>query len=371
MALILPEDINREATPICAHFNECGGCSLQDVDYNLQLKVKADVVSEMLGRPVEIVPSPNPYGYRHRMDYVVSLDKLGLRKRSDGKTAVDLTECHLVQSRVSDVLQLAREWIRELEVPGYDLVRNRGDLRYLTFRHAFSSDQLMITAVTSDVESVVEPLLEKLQTVAESVVWSIQPRIGDTSVGEIHKILGQESILQSIRGKEFEISPNAFFQNNLLLLDRMFDHIAQLVHGYTLDLFCGIGAIGISTIDNIDRLVGVEIFDENIRLAKLNAARNGVEAEFINDNANHFLAFYEGDTPDVVVIDPPRSGLAPKLVRKLLRLAPQRIVYVSCNPRSFMDDLIALEGYELTEAVAYDMFPQTPHVEMITCLEKC
>ena len=369
MALQLPDTLPRTADPQCAYFGECGGCALQDVPYEEQLAAKAAEVSRLVGRQVDIVPSPDPYSYRHRMDYVLAFGKVGLRKRGDGKSVVDLKECHLVQPRVANIMAQVGGWIEQMGLQTYNLVTKRGDLRYLTFRHAFSSDQLMAIVVTASEASGVEPLLQKLAKTCESVVWSIQPRTGDTSVGIVHRIIGVETITQHIRGREFQISPNAFFQNNLLLVDAMFDRIAQYVSGFTLDLFCGLGAIGISVADRVDRLMGVEIFDENIRLAKINAERNGVEAEFVHDNANHFLAFYEGPVPDTVVIDPPRSGLSPKLCRKLVRLGAKRIVYVSCNPATFADDLAALEGYTLVDSLAFDMFPQTPHVEMVSLLE--
>ncbi|MFH0881859.1 MAG: 23S rRNA (uracil(1939)-C(5))-methyltransferase RlmD [bacterium] len=370
MVLHLPDTLSRTVTPRCVHFGECGGCTLQDVPYEDQLAAKAAEVGRLIGRTIEIVPSPDPYAYRHRMDYIIAFGKVGLRKRGDGRSVVDLKECHLVQPRVARVMNAVRKWIEELGIDTYDLVTKRGDLRYLTFRHAFSTDQLMAIVVTASEESGVEPLLDRLAAECESVVWSIQPRVGDTSVGVIHGIIGTETILQHIRGREFLISPNAFFQNNLLLVDTMFDCVAEHVRGFTLDLFCGLGAIGISVADRAERLMGVEVFEENIRLARINAEWNGVVAEFVHDNANHFLAFYDGPVPDTVVIDPPRSGLTPKLIRKLVRLGAERIVYVSCNPSSFADDLAALDGYELAEAVAYDMFPQTPHVEMVTLLEK-
>jgi 23S rRNA (uracil-5-)-methyltransferase RumA len=370
MALTLPEELPRTASPRCSHFGECGGCALQDVPYEEQVKAKETALRELLGRDIEVVPAPDSYGYRHRMDYIVAFGKVGLRKKGDGKTVIDLDECPIAPERVGNVMVQAKAWIDELDVRGYNIVTNRGDLRYLTFRHAYGTDQLMVIAVTASEESSVEPLLEKLQAVADSVVWSIQPRTGDTSVGEVHRIYGRETIEASIRGRVFEISPNAFFQNNLMLVDALFEKVAEHVRGFTLDLFCGMGAIGLSVSDKIDKLVGVEVFEENIRLAKRAAERNGIEAEFIHDNANHFLAFYEGEVPDAVVIDPPRSGLAPKLIRKLNRLGARRIVYVSCNPKTFKMDLEQFEGYEWVDALGYDMFPQTPHVEMVNLLER-
>ncbi|MCB2212195.1 23S rRNA (uracil(1939)-C(5))-methyltransferase RlmD [bacterium] len=372
MALTIPDELlPRTADPRCAHFGECGGCSFQDVPYDAQLAAKRSVIEEHLGRTVEIVPSPNPWGYRHRMDYVTAFGKIGLRKRGDGKQVIDLNECHIVPQRVSDLLPDLHTWLDELGIRGWNLVTKRGDLRYITFRHAFSSDQLMVILVTFRRDSSVQPVAERLAEHVESVVWSVQERVGDDSHGEVQKVWGRETLDQSIGDFTFEISPGCFFQNNLLLVDRMYQRAASYVNGYTFDLFCGTGTIGIYASRQADKVLGVEVVPENIELAKRNLERNAVDnVEYVLDNANHFLAHYDGSTPDTVILDPPRSGLAPKLIRKLNRLGAKRIVYVSCNPKTFTADLEQFEGYELMEAEAYDMFPQTPHAELVTLLER-
>jgi len=321
------------------------------------------------------------------MDYVCAFGKIGLRKRGDGKSVVDLNECHIVPERVNALLPTMHKWLDELNIRGWNLVTRKGDLRYITFRHAFSSDQLMVILVTFNKETAIQPFAERLAEHCESVVWSVQDRIGDDSHGEVQQIWGRETLDQSIGEYQFEISPGCFFQNNLLLVDKMYQRAASYVSGYTFDLFCGTGTIGIYASKQADRVLGVEVMPDNIELAQRNIERNfGTVAtddargaknataapniEFILDNANHFLAHYEGDSPDTVIIDPPRSGLAPKLIRKLNRLGAQRIVYVSCNPKTFVADLEQFEGYTLTFAEAYDMFPQTPHVELVTMLER-
>jgi tRNA (uracil-5-)-methyltransferase len=372
MALTIPDELlPRTATARCAHFGECGGCSFQDVPYEAQLAAKRSVIEGYLDRSVEIVPSPDPYSYRHRMDYVTAFGKIGLRKRGDGKSVVNLNECHIVPERANKLLPIMHEWLDELNIRGWDLVTKKGDLRYIIFRHAFSSNQLMAILVTFSKETEIMPFAERLQEHVDSVVWSVQDRVGDDSHGEVQQIWGRNVLDQSIGEFQFEISPGCFFQNNLLLVDKMYQRAASYVCGYTFDLFCGTGTIGIYASRQADKVLGVEIMDANIELAHRNIERNNVtNTEFILDNANHFLAHYEGETPDTVIIDPPRSGLAPKLIRKLNRLGAQRIVYVSCNPKTFVTDLKQFEGYELKEAEAFDMFPQTPHVEMVTMLEK-
>ncbi|MBD3165874.1 23S rRNA (uracil(1939)-C(5))-methyltransferase RlmD [bacterium] len=344
---------------------------MQDVPYTKQLLAKQEALQHMFLRDVDIVPSPNPYAYRHRMDFVTAFGKIGLRKKGDAKIVVKLDKCHIVDERVSYLLHRMREWMDELGVHDYNYITHRGDMRYLTTRYAPSSGQLMVIVVTGREDTTVTPLLDRLQQHAESVVWAVQPRRGDDSHGDIREIRGRETIEQDILGNTFEIGPNCFFQNNLLLLDDMFREILRHIRGLTLDLYCGVGAIGLSAAEKATRVVAVDIVEENIAFAKRNAARNSVEdVEFILDNANHFLAYYEGDTPDTVVVDPPRDGLAPKLIRKINRLGAPNLVYVSCNPKTYLRDLDLLEGYQLEEMRAFDMFPQTPHVELVTRLAR-
>ncbi len=370
MALNLKIDSERSATPRCQHFGECGGCSFQDVEYEDQLMAKKNALKEILERDIEIIPSPTQYNYRHRMDFVVAFGKTGFRKRGDYKSVVDLKECHLVSPRVSDFLVQAKKWIEELGIEGYNYLSHYGDLRYLVTRHAMSTDELMITAVTASKQTDTAPLLDKLKTIADSVVLSVQDRVGDDSTGDIQSIEGRETIIQHILGNEFEISPNCFFQNNLMLIDSMFEEIIRHVEGLTLDLYCGVGTIGISAARNCTKVIGVDIMEDNIVLAKKNAARNGIDnVEFVLDKANHWLAHYEGPRPDTVIVDPPRDGLPPKFIRKLQRLGAPKLVYVSCNPVSFARDLKILDGYNWVDSKAYDMFPQTPHMEMVNLLE--
>ncbi len=371
MAVNLPEDLPRGETPRCPHFGECGGCALQDVPYAAQVAAKEAALGALLGREVHVVPSPEPYGYRHRMDYIVAFGKVGLRKRGDYRTVVDLRECHIVPPRVSGLLAEVREWVSELGIRGYNFVTNRGDLRYLTTRYAPSSGELMVVLVTASGETKVLPLAERLLGRAESVVWAVQGRHGNDSRGEVRRTWGAPVIRQTIRGRRFTIGPNTFFQNNLLLADTLFTEVARHLRGDVLDLFCGVGVVGIAASDNLTRLLGVDNVPESIERARVNAASNGIEgAEYILEDANHFLAFREGPPPDTVVVDPPRSGLAPKLVRKLNRLGAPNLVYISCNPKTFAVDLAGLEAYQLEEISGFDMFPQTPHVELVSRLRR-
>jgi len=372
MALKLPESLlSRTAQPACRYFGQCGGCALQDVPYEQQLTAKSQTLQRMLGVEVPIVPSPQPYRYRHRMDFVVAFGKIGLRKRGDFRTVVDLLECHLVSERVSSLLPKLHEYLQQFDIAGYDYIRHRGDLRYLVMRHAFSTDQLMVTAVTASRQTAIAPLLQVLRESAESVVWSVNEGKADVSFGTVQEIYGLEYIRQRIGTLEFLIRPNTFFQNNLLLLDEMVAHVASLAEGYVLDLYCGVGCLGLACAAAAEKVLGVESVEESILLARRNAEINGIaNAEFETKDVAEFLRDYRGPTPDVAIVDPPRSGMMAKAARRLARLKPRRIVYVSCNPKAFVSDVQHLKGYRLTSARAFDMFPQTPHVELIAVLER-
>lgn len=371
MALVLPPNLPKNAVPRCPHFTPCGACSLQDMEYAAQVRAKEEAIHHLLHRPVQVVPSPQPYGYRYKMAYVAAFDRFGFRMRGDHKHVVDLHECHVVRPRVSTLLGRMHDWIREFSIEGYDYINFKGDLRYVVMRDAASSDQLMVTLVTSASQTRVKPLLDRLCDHADSVVWMVNATMSDVSEGTLQEIRGLTHIRQRIGHCEFLLGPYSFFQNNLLLCEAMFAEIASHVQGFLLDLYCGVGSIGLFCADHAQRVLGVETIAESIDLAKANASLNRVtNAEFLAQDAGDFLLNYNGPVPDTLVVDPPRTGLPPKLIRKLLRLGAGRIIYVSCNPLSFAEDLPRFANYRLSSLKGFDMFPQTPHVEMVAVLDR-
>ncbi len=390
MSIELPADLPRTTRPRCPYFGTCGGCALQDVEYAEQVKAKAAALRHLLGADVPIVPSPLPYNYRYKMEYVAAFGRLGFRRAGDYRQVVDLRECHLVTPRVSELLENLHRWMGEFGVEGYDYMRHHGDLRYVVTQQAVTCnlspvpsspvpaspvpspyDQLMVTLITASTQTCVGPLLERLAQTAESVVWAVNPDITDVAYGRVQRVVGLPHIRQRVGRFEFLLGPQSFFQNNLLLVEAMFDEIAGHVSGRVLDLFCGVGSIGIYCSDRAAEVIGVESIPESVELARRNAELNGLtKARFVAQDADRFLRSYAGPVPDTVIVDPPRRGLSPRLIRKLLRLGPRRIVYVSCNPRAFAADLPLMPNYRLASIRAFDMFPQTPHVELVGLLER-
>ncbi len=246
MSLNLPPDLSAKETPRCPHFGPCGGCSLQNVCYEDQIRGKQLALRELLSCNVPVIPSPQPYNYRFKMACVAAFGKLGFRMRGTHKQVVDLHECHVVSPRVSALLSRLHTWIDEYNIEGYDYLRFCGDLRYIVTRHAFSSDQLMVTVTTAAKDTAAGPLLDRLRDCAESVVWMVNPTPTDVPEGKIEKIHGPGHIRQRIGNCDFILGPYSFFQNNLLLVDEMFNEITRHTRGYVMDLYCGVGTIGIS-----------------------------------------------------------------------------------------------------------------------------
>ncbi|MBL8026632.1 MAG: 23S rRNA (uracil(1939)-C(5))-methyltransferase RlmD [Fibrobacteres bacterium] len=359
--------------PECPHFGFCGGCSYQDIPYEVQVAEKSAVLEKMIGRAVEVVPSPVAYGYRNRMDFVCAFGRTGFRMRKRYKEVVDLTDCKLLPTRFLPLFLKLKAAIKEHGIETYDYLTHKGYLRYLIFRVAANTDGMLVSFVTASEDEKILPLIEIAAKEASSVHWLVHEGLADLSFGRIHRTFNEPFITEKIGDISFMIGPNTFFQNNGYLCSKLFDEAKQYVQGRVLDLFCGTGAISLYIASNADTVYGVELVDESIVLAKENARRNGIwNVSFSTADVGEWLKTQRGCRDyDTVVVDPPRIGLGGKICRRLCRMEMERIVYVSCNPATLRDDIQFLsEKFELVSIKGFDMFPQTPHVECVALLVK-
>lgn len=371
----------QKVEPKCAHFSACGGCSLQDISYESQLDLKSRFLRELFDDQFElessIRPSPQPFHYRHRMDYTCAFSRIGLRKRGDYKEVIDLSECHLLSQRAMELLMFIKKRVKELEIQDYDFLEHVGFLRYLILREAKFTDELMVgftaTSPPSDLQEknflqLMEDTLEK----AVSVYWLKHEGLSNHSYGEAVKYLGNSHITERLGAYQFIIKPDTFFQNNPLFIRQAYDDIKENVYGRVLDLYCGAGTISIYISDICKHVTGVELVNSSIEAAKENARLNSIENTlFLTDDVAEFLKGKHRF--DVIVIDPPRAGMSKKIIRRIKRIAPKRIVYMSCNPVTQLNDLRQLcDEYKLEQPIrAYDMFPQTYHIETLAVLSRC
>ncbi|MBM3240614.1 23S rRNA (uracil(1939)-C(5))-methyltransferase RlmD [Candidatus Poribacteria bacterium] len=370
----------QKVDPRCAHFNECGGCSLQDISYEDQLDLKERFLRELFDGQFELESqihlSPQPFYYRHRMDYTCAFSHIGLRKRDDYTEVIDLNECHLLSPRAVELLMFIKRRVKELEIQDYNFLEHAGFLRYVVLREAKFTNDLMVafTAASPVSDHQHDRLLQLMEDTLEkalSVYWLKHEWVNDHFYGETVKYLGKPHIIEKLGTYQFIIKPDTFFQSNPFLIRKAYDDIKEHVYGRALDLYCGTGIIAIYVSDVCKHVIGVELVNASIEAAKENARLNGVEnVLFYADDVAEFLKGKHRF--DVMVIDPPRSGMSKNIIRHIKRIAPKRIVYMSCNPVTQFDDLKRLyDDYKLERPIrAYDMFPQTYHLETLAILSR-
>jgi 23S rRNA (uracil-5-)-methyltransferase RumA len=356
--------------PQCRYFGECGGCLFQDIPYENQLLLKKEYLNSIFNGICSVnsvVPS-NPFYYRNRMDMVAAFGKKGLRKSGNYRHVVDIETCAIMQKRADEFYRTARNLLRDIE--DYDYLKHEGYLRYIVLRQARFTGEVMLNFVVSKPENrfnfVLYDLLEKVDS--SSLVLS--DGIADLNYGETFQTLKKGFITETFDGINFMITPNSFFQSNSEIALQIYRKILSFTKGRTLDLYSGVGSISLFVSRAAESVTGVEIVDEAVEVAEKNKEDNEIEnvkficadaAQFIKENNTNF---------NTLILDPPRSGMNPKVLKYIIEMSPEQIIYMSCNPSTCRDDLRQLENYKIDFFEAYDMFPQTPHIETLMKLSR-
>ena len=375
-------------TPRCPHappLGMCGGCAFQDRAYADQVAAKraalaalwaADLPEDTLRR-VEFVASPEPYEYRTRMDYVASKQRFGLRRGGKFNYIVDLAECHLLPPAAFATARRVYERAVALGLPDYNLRTHAGYLRYVVVRRS-PQGALLLAVVTASGDYAAELDEVARDALAQPMVagfhWLLNDTLTDISLGAPLRHWGAATLPMQVGARVLAIGPNTFFQNNVHLLLPLLDDVAGCVGGaaQVADLYGGVGTIALHLADRVEQVTCVESVAESARLAQQNAAANRVgNVAVVAADVHAFLRDQPPGRFDVVVADPPRTGLGPDVCRALLHMRPRRLVYVSCNALTQLEDARALfTHYRLTELRGYDMFPQTPHMESLAVFER-
>lgn len=358
------------ATPPCPHFGECGGCLFQDIPYEGQLALKRRMVNDTLGNLASVdrvVPS-DPYRYRSRMDLVTAFGKFGLRRGGSYRVVADLSGCRIMQEKSDALFQKMRPLVAAVE--GYDYLRHQGYLRYAVLRQARFTGEVMANLVVAERENRLEGLLASIAGDADSISLIYNGGLADLSYGEIMETVKGGHIEETFDGIRYRITPNSFFQSNAAIALEMYRRIRGEARGRVLDLCAGVGSISLFIAGAAERVTGVEMNGEAVATARVNAEINGIgNAEFIASDVKEYLSAGP-DGYDTVVLDPPRSGMQKKVMEQIDRMTAGTIVYMSCNPKTFRDDAAALQNYRLESVEAFDMFPQTPHVELLGIMRR-
>ena len=360
---------------ICKHFGICGGCSYLDKPYEDQLEEKVKRVEDLFGVKVdEVYPSPKQYYYRNRMDFVVSEDlKIGLNVRGRWWEIVDLEECLLLSPEADEIRRIFKEYMLRHGLRGWNRVERRGLIRFLSIIEGKFTDERMIFITSfEDLEEKLNKFSEELESRGirvSSLILGVNPGIRDDARAERLRVLkGTETIVERIGSRIYHLHPNTFFQPNPYTLDKLIRCVVELldVRGCEeiLELFSGIGTFTLDLARIAARVCAVEENETAIKIAEMNLRENRIRnVELINERAERVSVKY-----DYVVLDPPRTGLSYKLVKKLRKAKPRRIVYVSCNPETQLRDIRQL-GYKIDGIVLIDQFPQTSLIESVVALK--
>ena len=297
---------------------------------------------------------------------------------------IDCKSCLLQPAEFSDILKVVAKWSEKYKIPSYDERTGKGLLRHIYIRKGFSTGEIMVCLVINGDKIFKKDELISALTKANSNIKTVlvNKNTEDTNVimGKEEKVLYGKGYIEDILcGKRFRISPLSFYQVNHAQAESLYKKAAEFAITDTtktlVDLYCGAGTIGLTMADKVEKLIGVEIVPEAIEDAKINARLNNTEnARFICADAKEAAKILkdEGIRPDTVILDPPRKGCDSELLLTVTEMAPERIVYVSCDPATLARDLMVLEehGYKTKKAVPFDLFPRTVHVECVTYLTK-
>ena len=389
---VLEPGVVRVEAP-CFHYPACGGCRFQDLEYDAQVAAKHDQVADALRRlggipdpPLEpIVAAKSVFHYRNKLEYsftqTPSGPASGFHKAGRWDEVLDVERCWLTTDLGNAVREAVDAWARAERLDAYDQEEHTGYLRHLVLREGRNTGQLLVQLVTAEGERFDrDQLVEELRRFPEvrSIHWSVNPGQAEVTNLPTTLLWGEEWIEEELGGLRFRVRPNAFLQTNTEMAEVLYE-LARDFAGLTgeetvYDLYCGIGTIGLTLASGALTVWGIDVSEESIACALENADLNGI--------AN--AAFYAGEVgqtveelrdragaPDVVVVDPPRAGLSGKAVRRIGRMGPRKILYVSCNPTTLAANVKELArdwGYRLERARPVDMFPHTPHIETVALL---
>jgi 23S rRNA (uracil1939-C5)-methyltransferase len=369
------------------------GAPWQVLPYERQLEVKQEQVDDALkrigrlaGYELEpIVPAAQQWRYRNKLEYSFGRDDggrliCGFHAPGRWHDIVEVTDCKLASETGNEARELIVHWCRSQHLTAWDRRTGEGLLRNLVVREGRRTGQLQIRLITSDGDTLDSESLAALAKPGESILWTTTESVAETTQGGLTQLLaGEDRLDEELSGLRLRISPEAFFQTNTEMAERLYgvaiEYAALSGFERVFDLYCGIGTIGLSMAPRAASVHGLELIPEAVADAITNARLNEI------DNARFFagdvrLALRElvatSGRPDVLVVDPPRAGLSQKVVRRIIEAAPQRIVYVSCNPTTLAPNAAQLTeaGYVLKRVRPVDMFPQTPHIECVAVLDR-
>lgn len=375
----------------CQAAKKCGGCQYQGMAYEKQLKIKQEQVKKLLepfGKVKQVIPMEDPYHYRNKVHAVFGRMKDGTVVsgvyQEGTHRIVPVTDCLIEDQKSDQIINDIRGLLKSFKIKTYDEDTGYGLLRHVLIRRGFSTGQIMVVLVLG---SPILPsknnfvkALRKLHPEISTVVINVNNKKTSMVLGERSIVIyGRGYIEDELCGCIYRISPGSFYQVNPVQTEKLYrkaiEYAALTGKEKVVDAYCGIGTIGMTAAKAAGSVIGVELNKDAVRDAVRNAKQNGINnIRFYQGDAGDFMAAMAArrEKADVVFMDPPRSGSTEKFMEAAVKLAPRRIVYISCNPETQARDLkyLTKRGYGMVEACPVDMFPFTGHIETVCCLKK-
>lgn len=380
-----------EEKKICAVAKKCGGCQYQGISYQEQLAKKQKTVKTLLGKYGRVEPvigMENPYYYRNKVHSVFDRDRKGniICGNYEAKThrVVAIEECMIEDERSQEIVRAIRDMLKSFKIKTYDEDTGYGLLRHVLVRRGFASGEVMVVLVTGSPifpskNNFVKALRAKFPEIS-TVVLNVNDKKTSMVLGEREIVLyGKGFIRDTLCGCTFRISPKSFYQINPVQTEKLYRKAMEFAEltgkERVIDAYCGIGTIGLVASKNAGEVIGVELNPDAVRDARVNAKENKItNARFFQGDAGNFMEAMaaEGEHADVVFMDPPRSGSDKKFLSSVVKLHPEKVVYISCGPESLARDLEYLtgHGYKVKKIQPVDMFSFTEHIETVCLLSR-
>lgn len=391
------EKAEYEQEPNCKHFYDCGGCSYQNVPYERQLEIKSNQVKLILDNVltndyefISIIESPKKIEYRNKMEFSFGDEikdgplSLGMHKSNSFHSIINTSDCTIVDEDFRQILCTILDYFQGNSQSFYHKTTNIGFLRYLIVRKTVKTEEILINLVTTtqsilNEKEFVDLIMNmNLNGTVKCIAHSMYDGVADVARADEMKVLyGEDKIVEELLGLHFNISSYSFFQTNSLGAEKLYSIVRDFIGGtkdkIIFDLYSGTGTIGQILAPTAKKVIGIEIVEEAVEKANENAKLNNLDnCTFI---AGDVLAKIDelNDKPDIIVLDPPREGIHPKAIQKIIDYKPDTFIYISCKPTSLEKDLpfFLNSGYKVEKVQCIDMFPMTPHVEAIIMMTKC
>ncbi len=390
-----------EKQPVCNHFGICGGCLYQTIPYEKQLRLKQNQVKKIIDEVttdyemLPIVESPRELSYRNKMEFSFGDAvkggplTLGMHQKNRFYEIVTVDNCQIVDEDFRVILTETLQYFLENNATFYHKISKEGFLRYLVVRKCAKTEDILINLVTSSQGTLNETefinMLNslKLSGTIRCIAHSITNSIADVVKAEQFKILyGEDKIEEEILGLKFNISAFSFFQTNSLGAEKLYsvvrDFIGDTKDKVIYDLYSGTGTIGQIVSTNAKKVIGIEIIEEAVVKANENVKLNNIQnctfiAGDVLEKVDELTKIDGANNPDIIILDPPREGIHPKALKKIIDYKPKTFIYISCKPTSLTKDLpeFLSAGYKIEKVRCVDMFPMTPHVESIILMTYC